>query len=93
MMFYRLIVFTEAVTEAAAHSGGSLLDGGSSTGSGDFSGINFLRNMKLFSDWLFDLMVQIWDCITGNWVLLLSFCLVVVSIVVAVFRRIRNISK
>ena len=54
-------------------------------------------------DWIFDansivrfllgFFPDFWDLIRSNWILMLSFVLVVISFVVSILNRIRNVNK
>ena len=55
------------------------------------SGEEFFNDMTLVSDWMFDMMSMLWALIMSNWILTLSFAIVLVSLVVYILRRIRNI--
>ena len=55
------------------------------------SGEEFFGDMTLISDWMFDMMSMLWALIMSNWILIFSFAIVLISIVVYILRRIRNI--
>lgn len=55
------------------------------------SGEKFFGDMTLISDWMFDMMSMLWALIMSNWILILSFAIVLISIVAYILRRIRNI--
>ena len=51
----------------------------------------FFRDMNLLSDFIIDLFSQSWNAITSDILLLLGFCIFILSIIVGIFRRVRNI--
>ena len=55
------------------------------------SGEEFFGDMTLISDWIFNVISMMWTVIMSNWILTLSFAVVLVSLCVYILRRIRNI--
>ena len=55
------------------------------------SGEEFFGDMTLISDWIFNVISMMWAVIMSNWILTLSFAVVLVSLCVYILRRIRNI--
>lgn len=53
----------------------------------------FLLDTQGVVDWLFNVGSDAWSMIKGNWILLMSFCLALISIVVNLLNRIKNIKK
>lgn len=51
----------------------------------------FLTDAEGVATWMFDICSQAFTIITGNWILLLSFCIAILSIVVSILRRIKHI--
>ena len=55
------------------------------------SGEEFFSDMTLISDWIFNVISMMWAVIMSNWILTLSFAVVLVSLCVYILKRIRNI--
>ena len=51
----------------------------------------FFQDMNLLSDFIFDLFGLSWNAITSNILLLLGFCIFILSIIVGIFQRVRKI--
>lgn len=51
----------------------------------------FFQDMNLLSDFIFDLFSLSWNAITSNILLLLGFCIFILSIIVGIFQRVRKI--
>lgn len=53
----------------------------------------FLTDAEGVASWMFDIASQAFTIITGNWILLLSFCLSLIAIVVSILRKIKHIKN
>ena len=49
-----------------------------------------LSDLQAFTDWIFTQIVKLWNVITSNWILLLVFIIFLLSLVVGLFRLLKN---
>ncbi len=55
------------------------------------SSVDFFSDMTAISNYVFSVISSAWDAITSNWILMLSFSIVIFASIVGIFRRLRNI--
>lgn len=55
--------------------------------------MDWLYDANAIVDFLFTQISAFWTLITGNWILMLSFTLFVVSLVISILGKIRDINK
>ena len=55
------------------------------------SSVDFFSDMTAISNYFFSVISSAWDAITSNWILMLSFSIVIFASIVGIFRRLRNI--
>lgn len=55
------------------------------------SSVDFFSDMTEISDYIFSVIRSAWNAITSNWILLLSFSIVIFGLIIGVFRRVKNI--
>lgn len=53
----------------------------------------WLTDANLIVDFLFTQLAAFWQLITGNWILMLSFSLFIISLVVTILKRIMAINN
>ena len=51
----------------------------------------FFFDMTSISNYIFDIISQAWSVIMSNWLLTLSFAIIVIGSIVGIIRRIKNI--
>lgn len=54
------------------------------------SSVDFFSDMTAISNYVFSVISSAWDAITSNWILMLSFSIVIFASIVGIFRRLRN---
>lgn len=55
------------------------------------SSVDFFSDMTAISNYFFSVISSAWDAITSNWILMLSFSIVIFASIVGIFCRLRNI--
>lgn len=55
--------------------------------------MDWLTDANAIVDFLFVQVTAFWKLITGNWILMMSFSLFIVSLVISVLWKIRDINK
>lgn len=54
--------------------------------------VSFFSDMTAISNFIFSVITSAWNAITSNWILMLSFSIVIFASIVGIFRRLRNIN-
>lgn len=54
------------------------------------SSVDFFSDMNEISTYIFSVISSAWNAIISNWILLLSFSIVIFGSIVGIFRRLRN---
>lgn len=55
------------------------------------SSVDFFSDMTEISNYLFSVISSAWNAITSNWILMLSFSIVIFGSIIGIFRRVKNI--
>lgn len=55
------------------------------------SSVDFFSDMTEISNYIFSVISSAWNAITSNWILLLSFSIVIFGSIIGIFRRVKNI--
>lgn len=55
------------------------------------SSVDFFSDMTEISNYIFNVISSAWNAITSNWILMLSFSIVIFGSIIGVFRRVKNI--
>lgn len=55
------------------------------------SSVDFFSDMTEISNYIFNVISSAWNAITSNWILMLSFSIVVFGSIIGIFRRVKNI--
>ena len=55
------------------------------------SSVDFFSDMTEISNYIFNVISSAWNAITSNWILMLSFSIVIFGSIIGIFRRLRNI--
>ena len=55
------------------------------------SSVDFFSDMSEISNYIFSVIGSAWNAITSNWILMLSFSIVIFGSIIGIFRRVKNI--
>lgn len=55
------------------------------------SSVDFFSDMTEISNYIFGVISSAWNAITSNWILMLSFSIVIFGSIIGIFRRVKNI--
>lgn len=55
------------------------------------SSVDFFSDMTEISNYIFSVISSVWNAITSNWILMLSFSIVIFGSIIGIFRRVKNI--
>ena len=55
------------------------------------SSVVFFSDMTEISNYIFSVISSAWNAITSNWILMLSFSIVIFGSIIGIFRRVKNI--
>lgn len=55
------------------------------------SSVDFFSDMSEISNYIFNVISSAWNAITSNWILMLSFSIVIFGSIIGIFRRVKNI--
>lgn len=55
------------------------------------SSVDFFSEMTEISNYIFSVISSAWNAITSNWILMLSFSIVIFGSIIGIFRRVKNI--
>uniref|UniRef100_UPI00402632B3 hypothetical protein n=1 Tax=Eshraghiella crossota TaxID=45851 RepID=UPI00402632B3 len=55
------------------------------------SSVDFFSDMTEISNYIFNVISSAWNAITSNWILMLSFSIVIFGSIIGIFRRVKNI--
>lgn len=55
------------------------------------SSVDFFSDMTEISNYIFSVISSAWNAITSNWILMLSFSIVLFGSIIGIFRRVKNI--
>ena len=55
------------------------------------SSVVFFSDMSEISNYIFSVISSAWNAITSNWILMLSFSIVIFGSIIGIFRRVKNI--
>ena len=55
------------------------------------SSVDFFADMTEISNYIFSVISSAWNAITSNWILMLSFSIVIFGSIIGIFRRVKNI--
>lgn len=55
------------------------------------SSVDFFSDMTEISNYIFSVISSAWNAITSNWILMLSFSIVIFGSIIGIFRRVKNI--
>lgn len=55
------------------------------------SSVDFFSDMSEISNYIFSVISSAWNAITSNWILMLSFSIVIFGSIIGIFRRVKNI--
>lgn len=55
------------------------------------SSVDFFSDMTEISNFIFNVISSAWNAITSNWILMLSFSIVIFGSIIGIFRRVKNI--
>lgn len=55
------------------------------------SSVDFFSDMTEISNYIFNVISSAWNAITSNWILMLSFSIVIFGSIIDIFRRVKNI--
>lgn len=55
------------------------------------SSVDFFSDMTEISNYIFSVIISAWNAITSNWILMLSFSIVIFGSIIGIFRRVKNI--
>lgn len=55
------------------------------------SSVDFFSDMTEISNYIFSVISSAWNTITSNWILMLSFSIVIFGSIIGIFRRVKNI--
>lgn len=53
--------------------------------------VDFFSDMTEISNYIFSVISSAWNAITSNWILMLSFSIVIFGSIIGIFRRVKNI--
>ena len=57
------------------------------------SSVDFFSDMTEISNYIFSVISSAWNAITSNWILMLSFSIVIFGSIIGIFRRVKNIRR
>lgn len=55
------------------------------------SSVDFFSDMTEISNYIFSVISSAWNAISSNWILMLSFSIVIFGSIIGIFRRVKNI--
>lgn len=55
------------------------------------SSVDFFSDMTEISNYIFSVISSAWNAITSNWILMLSFSIIIFGSIIGIFRRVKNI--
>lgn len=55
------------------------------------SSVDFFSDMTEISNYIFSVISSAWNAITSNWILMLSFSILIFGSIIGIFRRVKNI--
>ena len=55
------------------------------------SSVDFFSDITEISNYIFSVISSAWNAITSNWILMLSFSIVIFGSIIGIFRRVKNI--